>query len=134
MWANHNAAGTHTPEDWRAVTRYWIDHYFCTEEYYQIDGRPVVMIWAPSNIRRDVGGSDKASRLYALSQTMARAAGLKGIYFIAMGAHETDVQVRELTREGYDAFTSYHGFIKAQRRAGNQPIRFEDVVATSPDL
>ena len=75
MWANHNPRGSHSPEDWRKVTQYWIDHYFGMEEYYRIDDRPAVYIWAPRNIRRDVGGSEEAAN----SQIMAhRSLPLRG--------------------------------------------------------
>ncbi len=134
MWANHNPAGTHSLEDWRAVTQYWIDHYFGMEEYYRIDGRPAVFIWSPRGIRRDLGGSDQAAELYALSQKMAREAGLPGLYFVAMSSHESEDKCRELKSEGYEAFTSYHGFQLARERAGSQRFPFADVVETSPQV
>lgn len=134
MWANHNPPHTHSLEDWRNVTRYWIDHYFGMDEYYRIDGKPAVFIWAPRNIRRDLGGSDKAAQLYALSQQMAREAGLPGISFVAMSSHENRAVVRELEREGYRAMTSYHAFQLAKQRAGSRWFSFADVVETSPEV
>lgn len=134
MWANHNAPKTHSLEDWRAVTKYWIDNYFAMPEYYRIDDRPAVFIWAPQNIRRDLGGSEQAAKLYALSQQMAREAGYKGLYFVSMSAHETEAQVKELKAEGYEAFTSYHGFGPAIKRGGGKYCDYADVVETSPQL
>ncbi len=125
MWANHNPPNTHSLDDWRKVTQYWIDHYFGMDEYYRIDGRPAVFIWAPDGIRRDVGGSEQAAKLYAMSQQMARDAGLPGIYFVAMSSHESEAASRQLKTEGYEAFTSYHGFQLAAQRAGSKrfPVR-----------
>ncbi|MHC4400757.1 MAG: glycoside hydrolase family 99-like domain-containing protein [Planctomycetota bacterium] len=134
MWANHNRPGTHSLEDWRNVTRYWIDHYFGMEEYYRIDGRPAVFIWSPGNVRRDLGSSDKAAELYALSQKMAREAGYPGICFAAMSSHESEGQTRQLAAEGYEAFTSYHGFQLAAGRAGGSRFPFADVVETAPEV
>jgi len=134
MWANHNRPFTHSVDDWRAVTAYWIKHYFRTPEYYQIDGRPAVFIWAPANIRRDLGGSANAARLYTMSQQMARKAGLKGIYFVAMSSHETEASCRQLEAEGYDAFTSYHAFQLAAARAGGRDATFAQVVETAPEV
>jgi hypothetical protein len=134
MWANHNPPNTHSLEDWRAVTQYWIDHYLGMEEYYRIDGRPAVFIWAPANVLRDVGGSDEAAKLYALSQKMARDVGLPGIYFVAMSSHESEPACRQLKAEGYEAFTSYHGFQLAAQRAGTRRFPFADVVETSPEV
>jgi hypothetical protein len=134
MWANHNEPGSHSLEDWRQVTQYWIDHYLKTEEYYTIDGRPAVFIWAPQNIRNDLGGSEKAAELYALSQQMARDAGLPGIYFVAMSSHNNAGNCRELKSEGYEAFTAYHGFQLAEQELGSQYFSFEEVVRTSPQV
>ena len=134
MWANHNPPNTHSREDWRNVTQYWIDHYFQTPEYYRIDGRPAVFIWTPRNIRNDVGGTEQAAELYALSQQMARDAGLPGIYFVAMSAHESAAGCAQLKAEGYEAFTSYHGFQLAERRAGSRHFGFDKVVQTANEV
>ena len=134
MWANHNPPDTHSLDDWREVTQYWIDHYFGMEEYYRIDGRPAVFLWSPGNIRRDLGGSAEAARLYALSQKMARDAGLEGIYFVAMSSHDSEDRCKELRAEGYAAFTTYHGFQLAAARAGTRRFPFADVVATGPEV
>ncbi len=134
MWANHNQPGTHSLEDWRQVTQYWLDHYLKTDQYYRIEGRPAVFIWAPQNIRNDLGGSDKAKELYDLAQKMARDAGLPGIYFVAMSSHNSAAGCRELKAEGYEAFTSYHGFQLAEQELGTQYFSFEEVVRTSPQV
>jgi hypothetical protein len=84
MWANHNAAGSHSEEDQRKAARFWIENYFNTPEYYRIDDKPVVMIWSAQNMNRDLGGGDGCKRLLDLSRQMAVEAGFKGITFIAM--------------------------------------------------
>ena len=53
MYANHNQPGSHSTEDQIAVTKYWIDNYFKTPEYYTIDGKPAVCIWDAGNLDRD---------------------------------------------------------------------------------
>ena len=130
MWANHNAPGSHTADDWRKVTQYWIDNYFGMEEYYRIDDRPAVVMWSPSNIRRDLGGTEQAAKLYAMSQEMAKKAGYKGIYFVAVypRAHT------QLKAEGYAGTTDYHVFQLAHEKTGSkQRFSFEDVVRHSPE-
>ena len=134
MWANHNPPGSHSREDWRRVTQYWIDHYFGMDEYYRIDDRPAVFVWASANIRNDLGGSQAAGELYALSQQMAQQAGYKGIYFVAMSSHESAAQCTQLLDEGYEAFTSYHGFQLAEARAGGKQFPFSHVVETGPEV
>jgi hypothetical protein len=78
MWANHNRPGSHTKEDWIAVVNRWIGKYFNTDEYLQMDGKPVVFIWDTANLRRDLGGSEAAAEMLALADKMVREAGLKG--------------------------------------------------------
>jgi len=134
MWANHNRPGSHSVDDWRKVTQYWIDHYFHMDEYYCIDDRPAVYIWSPTRIRMDVGGSEQAAKLYAMSQQMAKAAGYKGIYFVAMSSHHSDKTAAQVKAEGYEAFTSYHGFSLASQRAKKRVYPFQLVVDTSPEL
>jgi len=134
MWANHNPPDTHSADDWRKVTQYWIDNYFPMPEYYRIDGRPAVFIWAPQNVRRDLGGSSEAAQLYAASQQMAQAAGYPGIYFVAMSSHDNPDRTKELIGEGYEAATTYHGFQLAHRRARSDRFPFADLLETCPEL
>ena len=132
MWANHNAPDTHSLEDWRNVTQYWIDNYFHMEEYYRIDDRPAVFIWAPTNIRRDLGGFEQTKELYDLSQQMAKEAGYKGIYFVAMGGHHNAEGVEERRKEGYEACSTYHQWGDWQTEAENPSnFPFELVARTS---
>ncbi|MBT3292284.1 MAG: hypothetical protein HN380_33490, partial [Victivallales bacterium] len=114
MWANHNPPNTHSEEDWRNVTQFWIDEYFSMPEYLRVDGKPLVALWSPSNIRRDMGGSDGARALLDISQAMARDAGLPGIHFVAMNNNGTPEQ---LAGEGYQAWTSYHWWHRCRDEA-----------------
>lgn len=134
MWANHNPPNTHSAEDWRKVTQYWIDNYFGMPEYYRIDNRPAVFIWAPQNVRHDLGGSGEAAKLYAMSQEMAKAAGYPGIYFVAMSSHDNPDRTQELISEGYEAATTYHGFQLAHQRARSDRFPFADLLDTCPEL
>jgi hypothetical protein len=134
MWANHNPPNTHSAEDWRKVTQYWIDHYFPMPEYYRIDNRPAVFIWAPQNVRHDLGGSNEAARLYAVSQEMAKAAGYPGICFVAMSSHDQPERTKELVGEGYEAATTYHGFQLAHQRAHSDRFPYAALLDTCPEL
>jgi hypothetical protein len=134
MWANHNPPNTHSADDWRKVTQYWIDHYFHMPEYYRIDNRPAVFIWAPQNVRHDVGGSAAAAKLYAMSQEMAKAAGYPGIYFAAMSSHDNPDRTKEVLSEGYEAATTYHGFQLAHQRAKSDWFPFSALLDTCPEL
>jgi hypothetical protein len=131
MWANHNAKGSHSIEDQRKVVRFWIDNYFNMPEYYRIDDKPVVMIWSPRNMQRDVGEPDGCRKLLELSREMARTAGYKGIHFIAMKWPEASTDpkiVQGLKDMGFDMTSLYH-FMDHGKKAEN-PRRFSfDLVA-----
>jgi hypothetical protein len=134
MWANHNPPGTHSLDDWRAVTQEWIDHYFNLPTYYRIDGMPAIFFWSPTNLRNDLGGSEAVKEALALSQQMARDAGYEGIAFVALFDHDTPQQAARLAEEGYHGATNYHEWGDATY-AGDTPnrYRFADVVETSPE-
>ncbi len=127
MWANHNAQGSHAdPQDWTAVTQYWLDHCFKQPEYLKQGGRPVVWIWAPFNISRDVGGIAQAKALLDQSQAMARAAGYPGIVFGAMNAGGSEREAKDLAAMGYTLNSSYHWWGDAPARAKDpQNFSFE---------
>ncbi|MDO4569606.1 MAG: glycoside hydrolase family 99-like domain-containing protein [Planctomycetia bacterium] len=122
MWANHNGPGSHSEEDQAAVTKFWIENYFNTPEYYTIDDKPVVMIWSPDGMDRDVRNiyaakgvelkrGEGVGKLLALSRKMARDAGLKGIYFIAMKWPEASTNpedIQWLADAGFDCTSIYH--------------------------
>ncbi|MBT7300737.1 MAG: hypothetical protein HN849_14555, partial [Victivallales bacterium] len=130
MWANHNPPKTHSREDWRNVTQFWLDNYFQTPEYLRLDGRPVVAIWSPSNIRNDLGGSDGAKELLDTSQAMARKAGLPGIHFIAMN---NGGSTEQLKAEGYRDRTWYHWWGDAREKSLDRSYTdFADVVREAP--
>ncbi len=130
MWANHNAPDTHSAEDWRTVTRHWIESYFTLPAYQRLDGKPAVYLWDPRNIRRDVGGSDTVRALLAESQAMAKAAGHAGITFVAMNGDFSASEMKRCADEGYAATTTYHEW--GTRGQGAKRARYEHVVEDGP--
>ena len=130
MWANHNAPNTHSEDDQRAVTRFWIENYFNTPEYLKIDGKPVVWIWSPQNMNRDVkdGG---CRRLLEISREMARAAGFKGVWFIAMKWPEADCSpavVQKCKDWSFDMTSIYHFMSHGGRESSYRRFPFHSVV------
>ena len=111
MWANHNAPNTHSEADQRKVTQYWLDNYFNMPEYYRIDDKPVVMIWSVGNMDRDLADKGGAKRLLDISQEMVKAAGYKGIYFVAMKWPEASTDpkiIQSLADKGFSMTSIYH--------------------------
>ena len=90
MWANHNGHGSHSIADQEKVTKFWIENFFRDPQYQRIDGRPVVTIWSPRGMEVDLAGKGGCKGLLEVSQRLAREAGFKGIYFVAMRGPDTE--------------------------------------------
>jgi len=134
MWANHNAKGTSSEADQRAVTRYWIEHCFNMPEYYRIDGKPVVIIWSVANMDRDMTGKGGAKRLLAVSQEEMRKAGLPEIYFVAMKWPEATVDtglIARLKDDGFSMTSIYHYMGQGGKAQDPRSYPFDLVVQSS---
>lgn len=123
MYANHNQPGSHSTEDQIAVTRFWLDNYFKTPEYYMIEGRPVVCYWDYGNLDRDfiaeakergetLNPGDGVRRAFAISDKIVQEAGLPGIHWQLMWRGVTYEQsfAKEKRNLGFSSAISY-GFV-----------------------
>jgi hypothetical protein len=145
MWANHNGPGSHSVEDQAEVTKYWIDNYFQTPEYYCIDERPVVVIWSPEGMDRDVielerkkgnqlSKGEGVKKLLDLSQKMVKEAGLKGVYFVAMKWPEAStkaVDIQWLADAGFEMTSIYHFMDDGGKAVTRRKFNFDLVVDAS---
>lgn len=106
LWANHNPPGSFSEADLLAVVHYWIAEYFRRSEYFTIDGKPVVIIFSPDLLRKDMGSAAVGAAIRLMRARMA-AAGFGGLFLIAVGQSDgADLSV--LRAEGYDATTGYN--------------------------
>ena len=134
MWANHNAPGTHSAEDFRNVVQEWINQYFNLDSYYQINGKPAVFIWAPANIRRDLGGLEASAAAITDAQKAAQAAGYEGITFVALGYDFSRTNVGALLEEGYHGVTTYHEWGSGVGKTDEARRQsFKEVAQTAPN-
>lgn len=90
MWANHNGRGSHSVADQEKVTKFWVDNYFGDPQYQTMDGMPVVTIWSPEGMERDMEKLGGCKALLEVSQRVARAAGYKGVYFVAVRGPDSE--------------------------------------------
>ncbi len=121
MWANHNEPGAHSTEDQINVTKFWLENYFKTPEYYTIDGKPVVVIWEYNNLDRDfideaarngetLPPGEGAKRALEITEKLVKDAGLPGVYFIDM-YHSWKYDTKKIEnprKSGYDAQMIYN--------------------------
>ena len=146
MWANHNGPGSHSVADQEAVTKYWIDNYFNTPEYYTIDGKPVVMIWSAEGMdndlkaeaRKQLGREPKKGEgvriLLETSRRIAQEAGFPGIYFIAMKWSESSTaaeSIEWLKDAGFDMTSIYHYMNPGQETENPRLFDFDLIVRSS---
>jgi hypothetical protein len=104
LWANHNPPGTSSLPDCLDVTRFWITNYFRQPEHMTMDGKPLMVIFAPHRLTEDLGTTNVRPALDAMRAECVRA-GLKGLYLVACVGDAA--QARQAAAEGYDAVTSY---------------------------
>lgn len=104
LWANHFGPGEHSAEDNRRVCQYWIENYFRRPEYFQIDGRPLLVIFSVYSLKRDLGieGTRQAIELW---HRMTEEAGVGRILVAGCG---TPVVLKEMKEMGFDAVTGYN--------------------------
>ena len=131
MWANHNPPNTHSPADWLAVTRYWIDRYFTLPGYYRIGDKPAVFLWNLPGLRNDLGGTTAVKAALEQSQELARAAGFAGIAFVAMNDLSSG-NIAAAKDEGFVGITTYHEWGRTIDGRPGARNSYESVVAESP--
>ena len=104
-------------------------------EYYRIDGRPVVIIWSPQNMERDMKDKGGAKKLLAVSQEEMHRAGLSPIYFVAMKWPETAIDtglIKKLRDTGFSMTTIYHYMGHGGKAKDPKYYSFNLVVKYSP--
>jgi len=106
LYANHNGKGSHSPEDFEQIARFWIDNYFKRPNYLLIEGKPVVVMFSSFNPANDMGVG-KTRETYDHMRQMCRDAGLKGLYLVACASPATN-QLTKLKEMGYDAISGYN--------------------------
>jgi len=104
LWANHNAPGTSTLDDCRAVTRYWIANYLRRPEYFTLEGKPLAIVFSPDRLAADLGAAGVKVALEKMREE-CRVAGLAGLLLAACVGDAG--QAGQAAAEGYDIVTAY---------------------------
>lgn len=97
MWANHDAMhlwdirnsdtvgsaiwqGAVTREQFEIISRRWIEQYFKRDNYYRIDGKPVVSIYDINNLISGLGGIAETANALQWLDNEAKREGLGGVH------------------------------------------------------
>ena len=98
MWANHDAnylwdirnsdsvyetiwRGAVDRGQFETIGKRWISQYFTKENYYKIDGQPVVSIYDMNNFVTGLGGVHQAKEAMVWLDGEAKRAGLAGVHY-----------------------------------------------------
>jgi len=98
MWANHDAGtlwdkriagrveaniwqGTVSRQQFENIGKRWIDKYFKRDNYYRIDGKPVISIYDISNLIKGLGGIRETADAMKWLEEEAKREGLGGVHF-----------------------------------------------------
>lgn len=106
LYANHNSPGSHSAGDFEAIARFWIDNYFKRSNYLTIEGKPVVVMFAPMNPLHDMG-AEAVKQSFEKMRAMCREAGVKGLYLVACMPPDVS-RMGSLKEMGYDAVSCYN--------------------------
>ncbi len=108
MWENGCAQGVASEEDlMKNVLPFWIDNYFSNPSYIRIDGRPVLYVWVPSNLRDQLKGSENVRKALDRMRAECKRRGLGGLYLVACVQSQDKPALEAVAREGWDATSAY---------------------------
>ena len=85
MWENQRRgfAGIADEKDLlENLMPYWIEKFFKRENYLKIDNKPVLFIYQPHDVSRDLGGADKARAAFDAMREACKKAGFDGLYLL----------------------------------------------------
>jgi hypothetical protein len=85
MWENQRAgfAGISDEKDLlENLMPYWIEKFFKRENYLKIDNKPVLFVYQPHDVARDLGSDDKARAAFDMMRDACKKAGFDGLYIL----------------------------------------------------
>ena len=92
-------------QDWKDnVVPYLLEHMFCDPRYMRIDGKPVLGVYDPNWLNRNVG--DAKAALDYLREECAKA-GYPGVYMIAQHRDNNGGDMANFKRWGFDSIYAY---------------------------
>ena len=133
MWANHHVCklwdNKAADKEWskpiwrawvgadefRKISRRWIEMYFSRPNYYRMDGKPVLMIYEIATFVEGIGGIKNAGAALATFRKDCEAAGLGGVHLMVC---DYKLDAGALTGLGIDSATIYN-FVHWASAKGN---------------
>ncbi len=98
MWANHDVnylwdirlagktdatvwTGAVDRKQFEMIGRRWIENYFCCDNYYKIDGKPVICLYELTNLLKGLGSAENVADALSWLDNEAKKAGYNGVHY-----------------------------------------------------
>lgn len=108
MWENGCGTGCRGVSDLLDnLMPFWMENYFKHPSYAKIDGRPLLYIWVPNNLTRDLGGSDNVRVALNRMRDACLKEGFKGLYIVGCVGTADKITLPRMAKEGWDASSAY---------------------------
>jgi hypothetical protein len=108
MWENGCGQGCGSADDLlENLLPFWIENYFSNPSYLRIDGKPVLYVWVPPNVTRDLGGSETVRKTFDRVRAVCRSRGLGGLYLVGCVGSQDRQTLQAMATEGWDASSAY---------------------------
>jgi len=108
MWENGCGQGVGSREDLMDnVLPFWLDNYFTHPSYLKVDGKPVLYVWVPEIVTRQLGGSENVRRTFDAMREKCRQRGLAGLYIVGCVGTADQAALARMASEGWDASSAY---------------------------
>lgn len=114
------------PEAWRSLS-YVVSRYFHYENYWRIDGKPVLCIWDPGRMVQRLG-LEESKKLLADLRAFAAKLGHSGIHIHASGFYSPHCK-----NLGFDTFGSYNPIDHVARTHQPASVEFPDYGVAAAD-
>lgn len=108
LYANHTGTPSSLAQ-FDEIVQYWCQHYFNNPNFVKIDGRPVVYIFSPGQLRVDSAKFGMtANGLIARAKKISKKLIGSEIYFVGITQALAGEVQQVLPSEGYDALSAYN--------------------------
>lgn len=108
MWENGCGQGCASAEDLlQNVLPFWIENYFSHPSYLRVDGKPLLYVWVPQNVTRDLGGSAQVRATIQRMRDVCRQRGLGGLFLVGCVGSQDQAALNRMAEEGWDATSAY---------------------------
>ncbi len=114
MWENQSRgkAGIDDEKDlFENLLPYWMEKFFKRKNYLKIDNKPVLFVYQPIDVSKDLGGDDKAKAAFEMMREAAKKEGFDGLWILGEYRGANADQLRRYQAMGLDYVFEYCWYV-----------------------